>query len=30
MNNTRLSPNSFSQHKDRSTSHEDRYRIIDC
>jgi hypothetical protein len=30
MNNIRVSPNSVLQPKDRSTSHEDGYRIIDC
>ena len=29
MNNPRFSPNSVIQQKDRSTSREDRYRIID-
>ena len=30
MNNLRFSPNSVLQQKDRSTFHEDGYRVIDC
>ena len=30
MNNLRFSPNSVLQKKDRSTFHEDGYRVIDC
>jgi hypothetical protein len=30
MNNLRFSPKSVLQKKDRSTFHEDGYRVIDC